>query len=389
MAARMHAGDPAGALASGVPGLDSVAAWMAGLVRAQALRDCHRGEDADELIADLLECVTACNVPDEAQEVLQVLRGRRQLDVGSAAEACATAAHVLSQDPFDQAALALLTAAQQALHPDSDTGDIEVRTREADRQRLSAVLASLEAELRAAQRVLLEVVEDLDEVAARRRRVLGQRELRVAELKARLASLVAHMTGDSHDVETAGRCEEQREERQREWDAGESFEEFNQEPAEETTGPAEPQQQQGDPQNKKLYIQLIKRWHPDRATDEQDRRRRHEMTTRITQMYRAGDWQGLQELWEQGTVILDDGEALSFQELENKIQAVREDLARTRAEIADLLASPLEQLRMELEDADVEGRDLLADLAEALDAEIAQLEQSIDELHAVAAAERI
>jgi hypothetical protein len=391
MAAKMHAGDPMGALTTGLPKLDSVAAWMAGLVRAKALRDCHRGDDADELMADLLECSTACNVPHEAQEVLHVLRGRRQLDVGNVAGACATAAQVLSWDPYDQAALALLIAAQQALYRDSDTGDVEVRTREGDRQRLSVVVASLEAELRGAQQVLLELVEELDDVAARRRRVLGPRELRIADLKARLAALLAEMSGDSGDIETAQTCKEQREERQREWDAGEGFEAFSAEPppANERTKASDPQDQEEVMRNKKLYLQLIKRWHPDHAVDEQDRRRRHDMTTRITQMYRDGDWEGLQHLWERGALDLDEAEQLPLHELEKKIQAVREELARTRAEIAELLASPLEQLRIELETADAEGQDLLAELAEALDAEIAELEQSIDELHAPPAAERI
>jgi hypothetical protein len=401
VAARMHDDDAAGAIAFGVPVVDSLATWMTGLVRAQALLDCHREDEADALLATLADAADLLSPSPEALDVAAVLRARSALTAGRVEDACYTLSDVLSADPFDQEASRLLRMAHDRLAGSGSSTEIGPYDESATLAQLQRVLNSLERELQEAQRVLLGVIEDLDDVAAEQARVLGPRQRRIATLKAKLAQLLAEISGEPDDHAMAEHCASEERALHESFDeADESDIGANRNPdppsdagqegsrsfdADTDYKPADraaPDDDQIAPDAaglKKLYLQLVKRWHPDRGTDEQDRSRRTEVMTRINHMYEAGDRDGLLSLWEQGSLVGED-HTNSVAKLREQIAAVRAEIDATRAEIEALLASPLEKLRIAMLDASSWGRDYLRELADQLDTEISEVEQALEQL---------
>lgn len=128
---------------------------------------------------------------------------------------------------------------------------------------------------------------------------------------------------------------------------------------------------------KKLYRKLAQKIHPDRAKDEADRAWRTQLMSEANRAYRSGDETALQEviaLWQEGntTVILPSKTNLSAQllRLQRRIEEIEHDLNH-------LFGSKLYELFTAANMARRAGRDLLQELADKLDIQIAEARKGL------------
>ena len=126
---------------------------------------------------------------------------------------------------------------------------------------------------------------------------------------------------------------------------------------------------------KKLYRDVAKSLHPDLATDEEDRARRQRFMAEANQAYEGGDEIRLREIlreWESSPdAIKGDDVAAELVRVIRKIAQVQERLRAIEGNIDDIQSSDLYRLKGEVESAEAEERDLLAEMAARLDRQIA------------------
>jgi hypothetical protein len=140
---------------------------------------------------------------------------------------------------------------------------------------------------------------------------------------------------------------------------------------------------------KKRFRQLAQKIHPDRASDEADRAWRTQLMSEANRAYRAGDAAALEEvfaLWQEGQQNsgLDAvSQKLTFidaSQLETQIAAIRQRVAAIGLELDRLYGSKLYELFAAARMAERQGRDLLAEMADRLDLQIAQAKAELDVL---------
>jgi hypothetical protein len=126
---------------------------------------------------------------------------------------------------------------------------------------------------------------------------------------------------------------------------------------------------------KKLYRDVAKRIHPDLITDEKEKVRRNQLFAQANDAYKQGDKARLQAIlhdWESSPeAVIGDGLGAELIRTIRKIAQVQERLRVLEATLAEWKASPLLQLKAQVDEAKTAGRDLLAELA-------AQVEQEIE-----------
>jgi len=126
---------------------------------------------------------------------------------------------------------------------------------------------------------------------------------------------------------------------------------------------------------RELFRKVAKAIHPDFATDPQERAFRNRLMARAIEAYKKGDMQGLKQImveWEnrdKGS-FTDQAELIRVDQLEQKIRQIRFRIKMIETRIYELERSDLYQLMLKVEMAEREGRDLLGEMAEDLQAQI-------------------
>jgi hypothetical protein len=127
---------------------------------------------------------------------------------------------------------------------------------------------------------------------------------------------------------------------------------------------------------KKLYRDIAKRIHPDLATDEAECARRQRLMAEANQAYADGDEARLQAIlreWESSPEsVKGEGTGAELIRIIRKIAQAEERLRTIEAEIAELKASDLYQLKAKVEKAENEGQDLLARMASQIKQQITE-----------------
>lgn len=140
---------------------------------------------------------------------------------------------------------------------------------------------------------------------------------------------------------------------------------------------------------KKRFRQLAQKIHPDRASDEADRAWRTQLMSEANRAYRAGDVAALEEvlsLWLEGQHEMSVGavspapSSASLQALAAQLAAVRQRITAITAELDRLYGSKLYELFTAARMAERQGRDLLGEMVQRLDRQIAQAQAELDML---------
>jgi hypothetical protein len=135
---------------------------------------------------------------------------------------------------------------------------------------------------------------------------------------------------------------------------------------------------------KKLYREVAKRMHPDLAIDEKERLRRQKLMADANRAYEEGDKAKLRAIlaeWESSPEsVKGEGTAAELVRVIRKIAQVENRLRAIEVEIAQLEESDLYQLKTKTEEAEDEGRDLLAEMASRVDEQIALAKGKLEEI---------
>ena len=135
---------------------------------------------------------------------------------------------------------------------------------------------------------------------------------------------------------------------------------------------------------KKLYREIAKHIHPDLAVDGEERIRRHELMAEVNSAYEKGDEIKLRAIldeWESSPEsIKGEGTAAELIRVIRKIAQVEKRLHSIESEISQLEESDLYQLKIKVEKAEDEGRDLLAEMTSRVDEQIALANGRLNEI---------
>lgn len=203
---------------------------------------------------------------------------------------------------------------------------------------------------------------------------VGSRMIELDALQARIArkyadSIAADVAAQHHAEQAQAQAERSRREHRR-------FTELDRETEKPFTPSAD---------LKRLFRQLAQKIHPDRAVDETDRVWRSELMSEANRAYRAGDEMVLHEIlsqWQAGQREQRPGRESAPQGLARQVARMQRRLAEIETELNRLIASRLYELFAAANLARQCGRDLLQELAEQLDGQIAAAKLRLEQLEA-------
>lgn len=126
---------------------------------------------------------------------------------------------------------------------------------------------------------------------------------------------------------------------------------------------------------KTLYHRLARKFHPDIAQDEEQRKKFNKIMAAINEAYGNGDLGTLKKYMRQ----VEREEKITKEIPEEKLARLKEDyeiilgiITKLRAELEDLVASETYKLKKKVDQAKKEGRDLLQELANSINEEITE-----------------
>jgi hypothetical protein len=125
---------------------------------------------------------------------------------------------------------------------------------------------------------------------------------------------------------------------------------------------------------RKLFRDVAKAVHPDLASDELARDRRHALMVEANRAYAVGDAEQLRwilEAWERSPEAVrgSDPEAMQLR-LVRRVAQIEEQLAMLAVDLATLKASPLWKLKAMVDEAAAKGKDLVRDMVARLKRDI-------------------
>jgi hypothetical protein len=235
-------------------------------------------------------------------------------------------------------------------------------------EKKKAELASLEARLAERELDLATLQAELRSFEGTYLRVVGCRLAELDEIEAQIAE--AESRNQPKDPEAQDRASQARARAQESARAVE---------AEQEAGKREPF---APSENlRKLYREVAKRIHPDLATDESERKRRHELMTEANRAYEEGDEARLEAIlrdWESSPEsVKGEGPGAELVRVIRKIAQVEDRLKAIDAEIARLEESDLYRLKNQVDQAKEEGRDLLAEMAARVSQQVVEARERL------------
>jgi DnaJ-domain-containing protein 1 len=133
---------------------------------------------------------------------------------------------------------------------------------------------------------------------------------------------------------------------------------------------------------KRLYREVAKRIHPDLTSDRDERTRRQLLMAEANKAYEAGDESQLNKIlnaYEASPETVEgEGPGAELIRVIRRISQVRARIAEIEAEAEELLRSDLHQLKTRLEEAERHGRDVLKEMVDKVEQQIAQAKQRLE-----------
>jgi chromosome segregation ATPase len=237
-------------------------------------------------------------------------------------------------------------------------------------------LAALEAELAQRELDLATLQAELHAFENRYLRIVGVRYAELDEIEAQIAEAIANL--NPKDSEAQEQAAEARAQAQESAEATGNIQEQK-----------EPLKFKPSESLKKLYREVAKSIHPDLATDDEERTRRHLLMAEANRAYEEGDEARLEAIlreWESSPEsVKGEGIGIDLVRVIRKIAQIEERLRTIEIEINQLKESDLYKLKVKVEEAEKEGRDLLAEMAEQLDKQIADVRKHLAEIEKIKA----
>ena len=154
--------------------------------------------------------------------------------------------------------------------------------------------------------------------------------------------------------------------------------------ASEPNEAVQPESFKPSPELRSIYLDLVKKAHPDLGKDDEDRRRRNDFMVRVNQAYQDGDASALQALADEWALGGDPAEGESVGDrlvrLIRQISDVRNRLATMDTEIENVKTADDYRLVNQAEQARSEGRDLIAEHVDRTQEHIDDLESQIADI---------
>jgi hypothetical protein len=244
--------------------------------------------------------------------------------------------------------------------------EVELFAKQIELGRISAILAERELDL-----------EDLTLSVARFQHryyaELGKRYVELDELRAQIAEHRARRV--PRDAKLKQQAQVAREEASKtasEHSQGENA----------TKPPAEEGESSGE--TKTLYRKIASTVHPDKATDEHSRHLRTKLMAELNEAYARKDVRRMKAIlseWDESPdAIPGDGTGAELVRTIRAIAQVKRRIAGIEQVISQIPESDIHKLMTTVHDADLAGRNILAEMAEALNAEIREAEAELKTL---------
>src|SRR5271154_3681926 len=143
-----------------------------------------------------------------------------------------------------------------------------------------------------------------------------------------------------------------------------------------------PQAFEASPEMKRLYRDVAKRIHPDLTSDRNDRAKRQALMAEANEAYQRGDEARLAKIlteyaWRPETGQ-GEGAGAELVRVIRGISQARGRLAEIEAELQELLRSELYQLKTRVDEAERDGRDVLREMIDKVEDQIAQAKRRLE-----------
>ncbi|MBK8316776.1 MAG: hypothetical protein IPL01_23290 [Acidobacteria bacterium] len=135
---------------------------------------------------------------------------------------------------------------------------------------------------------------------------------------------------------------------------------------------------------KKLYREVVRRFHPDLVQCEQERRHRHHLMVEVNRAYETGAEDRLQELLEAGEASDESSISGSMSAemilLLRRIAEAKQRLVEIKADLEEITDSEVYKLKLRVANAESLGVDLLAELVSQVDRQIRKARTRLEHL---------
>lgn len=233
---------------------------------------------------------------------------------------------------------------------------------EEELERTLAELSTLEEELAERELDLATLNREFNLFERRYIKIVGVLYARLDELEAQLAEVRASLDEDEPQSQQSAT-----EARARAQDSARATSGIDESPLNTPLQPST--------ELKKLYREVARTVHPDFSVDDAERKRRTSLMVEANRAYEEGDEARLEAIlqqWEKSPEsVQGQGIAADLARVVRKIDQIRDRLQKIESAIMDLESSEMWSLKVKVEEATSAGRNLLEEMATALDEQIA------------------
>lgn len=243
-------------------------------------------------------------------------------------------------------------------------------------ERKKAVLAELEAQLADRELELASFQADLVHFERQYLQTVGRRYAVLDDLKAKIAEARARQSPQRADV-----LDQARQARARAQESARAVGEAGPEVPllEDAVPPSRPDRSES---LRNLYRQAAMLLHPDRTLDGGEKEKRRQLMAEANEAYRRGDEEWLRAIlreWHTSPEnVQGDGPGAELIRVIRMIAQVEKRLKAIAAEMEQLRQGELFKLKSQVEEARGNGRDILKDLCDRLDGEIARARDELE-----------
>lgn len=242
-------------------------------------------------------------------------------------------------------------------------------------ERKRASLAQLEAQLADRELELASFLADLIHFEKRYLETVGRRYAILDDLKAKIAEARARQNPQRQDAKDQARQARSR--------AQESARAVGDDDGAESSpdNPDSPPKANRSASLKRLYHQAARALHPDLTLDGDEKKKRHRLMAEINEAFARGDEERIRAIlrdWHASPENVEgDGPGAELVRIIRKIAQVEKRLRSIAAELDLNRQGELFKLKQAVDEAQASGRDLLKELCEQLDRDIAQTQEEL------------